>query len=300
METELQFIDHDGHRVAVLSGNPHAPGTPLIFLHGIAGSVHFWPALLPPSVREHRRWYSIGLPGHFPGGSSRAVDPADYASLEKFTEILATVIRRLSAGQPVALIGYSTGGLAALNLAACIPELVTSVVSISGFSEGRWHGILGRLQSLASRGPAGRRACAILWKLITFNSAAFQRLLQLSAGKQNKLGPDAKLLLSVVARDAKRQRAFVLAGLFAGIRRFDIRTRLGRIRVPVLIAGGNCDPIIRYQHTGELASAIRGAEMVTFRGVGHLFFAECPELFQEVLEEWIDRHCTLRELRQAA
>ena len=67
METESQFIHHDGHRVAVLSGNPHALGTPLVLLHGIAGTVHFWPALLPPSVRDHHRWYSIDLPGHFPG-----------------------------------------------------------------------------------------------------------------------------------------------------------------------------------------------------------------------------------------
>ncbi len=300
METELQFIQHGGHRVAVLSGNPHAAGTPLVFLHGIAGSVHFWPALLPPSIRDHRRWYSIGLPGHYPGESSGAVDYDGNTSAEMFVEILAAVIRRLSPTQPVALIGYSTGGFAALNLAACAPELVASVISISGFSAGKWHGILGRLQSLASRGQVGRRACAILWKLITFNSAVFGRLLQFSAARQHKIAPDAKSLLSAVARDAKQQRAIVLASLFASIRQFDICLRLGGIRVPVLIAGGNCDPIIRYQHTGELASAIRGAELVTFRGVGHLFFAECPELFQEVLEDWIDRHCKLHELRRAA
>ena len=71
----------------------------------------------------------------------------DNISAELFAEILAAVIRRLSPTQRIALMGYSTGGFAPLNLAACVPELVASVVAVSGFSEGRWHGVLGRSHS---------------------------------------------------------------------------------------------------------------------------------------------------------
>lgn len=300
MEHNLQFIQHGAHRVAVLCGNSFATGTPLVFLHGIAGSVHFWPALLPPSVRDHRRWYSVGLPGHFPGEVSKPNGSNDEISAEAFAELLATVIRKISPTQPVALIGYSTGGFAALNLAARSPELVAAVLCVSGFAVGKWRGILGRLQSLAARGRAGRRMCAIFWKLLACNSSVFRRSLLLSAKRPNVSSSEAGSLLSRVAYDAKQQRAAVLASLFASIRRIDIRLLLRGIRVPVLIAGGNCDPIIPYQQTYALASMIPSAELVTFRGVGHLFFAECPDLFQEMLEDWVERQCGLRDLRQAA
>jgi len=256
-------------------------------------------------VRNHRRWYSIGLPGHFPGrvepsGIAREDGSADSVSAELFAEILATVIRKLSPAQPVALIGYSTGGFAALNLAAHVPELVASVVSISGFSVGRWHGMLGRLQSLANRGRIGRRACAALWSLITYHPAVFRRLLLANTAGLDRLSLESDKLLGLVTRDARQQDPAVLADLFGGIRRFNIHPLLDSIRVPVLIAGGNRDPVIPYEHTCELASAVRGAELFTFRNVGHLFFIECPGMFQQTLEDWIERHCAMPALRRAA
>jgi pimeloyl-ACP methyl ester carboxylesterase len=304
-ETSLRFIDHGAHRVAVLSGNPRASGTPLVFLHGFTGSVHFWPAWLPPSIRDHRRWHSIGLPGHWPGGfSSRGSAQGDGSDInitaESFAEILAAVIRKLSPTQPVALIGHSTGGFAALNLAARAPELVVNVVSVSGFAVGKWHGLLGRLQMLASRGWAGQRASAMLWSLTTFNPAVFRRLLRINAAKLELNSPVRESLLDLGARDAGRHDPAILAKLMANIRRFDIRPLLDGICAPTLIAGGDRDPIIRYEHTCELASEIRGAELVTFRDVGHLFFVECSDLFQHVLEDWIDRHCDPCEWKRTA
>lgn len=296
MEPELRFIQCGTHRVAVLSGNSQAPGTPLIFLHGIAGSVHFWPELLPPSVRNHRRWHSIGLPGHFPGDSSAS----DNFTAEAFADVLATVIRTLTPRQTVALIGYSTGGFAALNLAASAPELVSRVLCISGFAVGKWRGPLGRLQSLASHGRMGRSLYAAFWKMFTFNSHVCRRLIWLNAARSRSSATDTEPLLNRVVQDTQQQRAAVLARMFVSIRRFDIRLLLREIQVPTLIAGGNCDPIIPYQHTCELASMIRGAELITFRGVGHLFFVECVELFQEMLEDWVDENCESRGLRCAA
>lgn len=304
-ETSLRFIDHGAYRVAVLSGNPHASGTPLVFLHGFAGSVYFWPAWLPPSVRDHRQWHSIGLPGHWPGGFrpgefAKADGSGTNFSAELFAEILAAVLRRLSPTQPVALIGHSTGGFAALNLAARAPELVVNVVSVSGFAVGKWHGIPGRHQTLASCGSAGRRASAMLWSLMTSHPAVFRRLLLINVAKLERISTEREPLLDLGAHDARRHDPAILANLLADIRRFDIRPLLSGIRVPTLIAGGDCDPIIRYQHTCELASEIRGAELVTFRHVGHLFFVECSDLFQHVLEDWIDRHCEPCTLQRTA
>ncbi len=300
MKSDLQFIHHGGYRVAVLPGNPQARGTPLVFLHGIAGSVDFWPALLPPNLKQRRRWYSIGLPGHYPGAFSTTAGFSSEVTPELFAEILSVVLRRLFSSQPVALIGYSTGGFAALNLAAREPKLVESVFSISGFSVGKWHGILGLLQKLAGLGHLGSRASATLWSLITSNPALFRKLLLSTAQQLEAHSFTRDSLIGIVEHDARQQNPVVLSELVARIRQFDIRPMLGAIRVPTLIAAGDCDPIVSYQHTRELASAISNAELVTFHGVGHLFFVECLDEYQRLLEDWIDRRCEPNQLRYAA
>lgn len=300
METELQFIHHAGYRVAVLSGNPRASGMPLVFLHGIAGSVDFWPALLPPSLKYRRRWHSIGLPGHFPGGVSLASNCDSNISPDLFAEILSVVLKRLTHWQPVALIGYSTGGFAALNLAAREPQLVANVVSVSGFSVGKWRGLLGPLQGLAGHSRIGRRAFATLWSVVTSNRLALRKLVLRTAKKLEPPSPEQESLIALLMRDAKQQDPAMMADLFANIRRFDIRPLLGDMCVPTLIAGGDLDPIVPYQHTCELASTIPGAELIAFQGVGHLFFVECSTYCQQMLEDWVDRHCSSHELRRAA
>ncbi|MCA9123136.1 MAG: alpha/beta hydrolase [Planctomycetaceae bacterium] len=300
METELKLIDHAGYRVPVLSGNPRAMGMPLIFFHGIAGSVNFWPALIPPSLKYRRRWHSIGLPGHFP--HEFAADSCSNATIsaEHFADILSVVVKRLTLCQPAALIGYSTGGFVALNLAAREPDLVATVVSVSGFANGKWHGILGSLQKVAGYGQIGRRVCATMWSRIASNPKVFRNLLLRAARDLEPRSSERQELMSLLVHDAIQQEPTAMAELLANIRRFDIRPILRNVRVPTLIAGGDLDPIIPYEHTRELADLVQDAELVIFSGVGHLFFVECSTLFREVLNDWVERYCTSSELRRAA
>ena len=71
------------------------------------------------------------------------------------------------------------------------------------------------------------------------------------------------------------------------IRGFDIRDQLQRIRVPTVIAGGDCDPIIPYCHTLDIASRVPNSQLAMLPGTGHLFFAECTSMYHELLERWI-------------
>lgn len=289
-DTNLRILEVNGHQIACLAGNPRGAGPPLVFLHGIIGSVYFWPPLLTSPVVKNRRWYSVGLPGHDPGRFPRDHRRADITP-EMFADVLAAAIRELEPHQPVGLVGYSTGGFAALNLAARAPELVAAVLSISGFAVGRWHSLLGNSQSLARHGLIGRQLFKAGFSVVAANSWLFKKLLLANARtKVERSSADVRQLLDVAAADAKRHNRNSLANLFAQIRGFDIRPSLANIRAPTIIAGGDRDPIIPVASTRELAAAVPQAELVELAGVGHLFFVECRDEFERLFEDWITRH----------
>jgi pimeloyl-ACP methyl ester carboxylesterase len=279
----------------VLEGNRCAGGLPIVLLHGILGSIDFWPAVLPHSVVNERRWISIGLPGHFPGRFGSGSD-ANQSTPEEFADVLSGAIRQMAPGEKVLLAGYSTGGFAALNLAARQPELVASVLSIAGFAKGTWWGLLGRMQSIASRGRFGRKLFAAGYRVLTSQPWLFERcLLAHSALRVDRRVPTVAAQLKSAAEDARRQDDDVMAALFARIRQFDIRPLLPKIRVPVAIAAGDCDPIIPYEHTRAIASAIPRAELIKFHGAGHLFHLECSDAFHTLLNAWLARHAAGHE-----
>lgn len=126
----------EGHQLVAYGFNTHLSQTPVVLLHGITASANSW-LVGPPPVLAHYPWYSLSLPGHFP-----AQFPLGFASADLTPELVArlvsTAVRQLAGGRPAILIGHSTGGFAALAVAATAPELVAGVVCISGFVQGRW------------------------------------------------------------------------------------------------------------------------------------------------------------------
>ena len=66
----------------------------------------------------------------------------DSLTVEMIVHVLTAAIRNLVGNQSVILVGHSTGGFAALAIAAHTPEIVRCVVSISGFAQGIWTGML--------------------------------------------------------------------------------------------------------------------------------------------------------------
>lgn len=206
-----------------------------------------------------------------------------------FSEVLNAALRELVGEQPIGLVGYSTGGFAALNLAARQPERVARVLSLAGFAVGRWQGLLGRLQSLAARGRMGRTLFAGGFRALVSNTSLFnQCLLMHSARAIDRQSALTSRLLAGAAADARRQDPAAMADLFAHIRRFDIRPLLSQIQAPVVIAGGERDPVIPFQETRALAAAIPQAKLVPLAGVGHLFHLEGAGEFQRLLSDWID------------
>src|SRR5262245_4652708 len=83
-------------------------GPPLVLVHGTGGSSARWMPILP-ALEEHLSMYALDRRG---GGDSG--DGPNYA-LEREFEDVASVID--SIGQGVSLLGYSFGGICALEAA---------------------------------------------------------------------------------------------------------------------------------------------------------------------------------------
>lgn len=281
-----RFLAVDGHEIAVLSANEELAGPAAIFLHGMLVSINYWPHVLPAEIKTSRRWHSLSLPGHAPSSF-----PEDEESItaRRFVELVSTAIFRELGEEQVDLVGWSTGGFAALAIAADYPHAVTSVVSIAGFAHGCWSGPIGWLQRLLHLAPGGRA----MGKAAASLAAGDRRMaqwcgLQLAARSHRRdAAPLIAAMLDATFTDISRHDAGVIVDLIHTISQADITDRLGDIRAPTLVMGGASDPIIAAAQTRLLAECVPGAELQLFEDTGHMIFAEQPKAHRRLLLRWL-------------
>lgn len=284
MKTEIRHINFEGHQIAVLCANEQIEGVAVIFIPGVMAPVNFWQACLPRSVLDNRRWYSISLPGHHP-----SVTPKNYDSKEIdedwFNRLYQSVIKRLVATESVIVVGHSTGGFAALNLAANNFNQLLGVVSVAGFYHGQWGGIEGQLTKLAHLG---------LWAkpLFLFNlwlgrlTKPIQRYISGLLAYDRKAyfeSPVTNSMLEEIQVNMQDQKLSALFPLFNRIPTLNIRDKLSKIKVPTVIMAGSHDPVISADQSLILAGAIKDAKLVVFEDAGHMPFMERTQQFYDEL-----------------
>lgn len=278
-----------GHNIAAICSR-RRNGPNVVFMPGILTGVSFWPSLLPNSIAETMRWASLSLPCHFPSTAPNDFTASDVTA-ELFSQCLSTCIRNIFDGEPVHLVGWSTGGFAAFALAGQHPELVTSVTAISGFARGKWGSLPGLLQHIARAGRIGR----FVFKTDLRLMARFPRLLtflysMLASKQQSVETPPLSQWIPGMRECIARSNATHLSYLFAGMRQIDISHTVQQIQCPSLIIAGEQDRVIRMNETRYLSSLLREHDKMQIEKCGHLFFWECPEKIWPRLSSWINAH----------
>ena len=280
MPPHRTLLEIDGH---VVAADVHLIGDgrpPVLFLHGLLATLDLAPELFVDSEAES--WIALSLAGHAPGSLPPGRPPRIDADL--FGRLVETALERLIGGRAVIATGWSTGGFAALTLAIRHPRRVAAVATFAGFAGGRLEGSIGWLTWLAEGwlGAAGVRTGLI----VAARSPALQRLFLRSVtadGSSVARAPAHVLACLEAAIAAHDPRS--LAAVLAAVRQFDITARLGEIRVPAWIVGGDRDPLIPAATTRALAAAIPGATLRLYPSAGHLFFCEWPG-FREDFAAW--------------
>lgn len=244
-----------------LAVSRHGKGQRLVCIHGWGLSARVW----GPIVDE---WagslavQTVDLPGH---GDS----PAGAAGLQNWTEALLASI-----DGPAVLMGWSLGGLVALDAARCCPEAVRGLVLVA---------TLPRLLR-SEDWPWGMHADAV-----TATGRGLERdfeaTLQGFLNQQVLSEPGAAALLRQLQPSLFAQQPDP-AGLAAGLdilREADLRADLASMTCPTLAIAGERDRIAHPDGMAWMAEQMPQAEFWRVPGAAHApFWSHAPEFAQRV------------------
>lgn len=239
-------------------------GPPLIALHGATGSGAEQFAALLPALTSAFRVHLPDARGH----AGTRWDVRDGWTAEQLVRDAAAFADALGLGT-FHLIGYSMGGMTALQLACRVPERIRTLVAVSISPERE------------PRRSVGRRVLDP--ERIERDDPGWAR--RLEARHDQGLGPDAwRRLLRAVTSDLETQP------LLGPI---DLR----RIDAPTLVVAGDRDPFVPVEQARALARQVRDGRLLILPGVDHEALLDRGALLVPALEHFYRSTAAIAERR---
>lgn len=252
---------------------------PILLLPGLLETHHIWDHVIDRLHLTPDRTDALDLPGHIPGQDAATVTRV--LTSGAWLEQVANRLRDRFGGQPVTIIGHSTGGMIALQLARRYPALVESLVLIGALTKGdreRGFDPGARLVETPLLGSMAFRAGVNMW---LSTPERFQQGYVIGAAQHRVRVPAPEAMrLQLRACDPSALHATAMWVLHA-----DIERDLPQVTCPILAIIGTKDPVVPPLHQ---IGIIRKAPMACARLVpaGHLPFAECPDQVINALRGW--------------
>lgn len=299
MSTPYELII-DGHHIAVYGLNEHLAGMPVFFIHGITSSINFWLASQTEYIQRSVRWYTLSLPGHYPSRFPDDFRDEDITA-ESMAALLMQAIDQLEPDTPVILIGHSTGGFSALNIAARWPERVAAVASVSGFAKGRWIGALGILQWLARMGLPGETLFRFQMRLLTSHRALYRAALRAYTKDWAAMyaHPGLEQTLDLIYPDAVNLNLSAMLHYFRRMPDIDITPLLSRISAPTLVMAGDSDPIVSPDQARLIAREVPDAQIHMLPDCGHLPMSERSDEYNRLIQAFVEQQVAKKMLEVA-
>jgi proline-specific peptidase len=271
-------------------GESEEPGKlPLLCLHGGPGAPHDYLESLERVAETGRRAIFYDQVGC---GHSSRTDESMW-NVETFVEELGTVRKALGLDH-THLFGSSWGGMLAMEYALTKPAgLASLTLSSSPASIPLWEQETGRLRNelpedvrrVLDEHEAAGTADSPEYEhaMMEFYKRHVIRIDPMPAGVARTfaaIGENPDVYMHM-----QGPNEFVIVGT---LKDWDIRDRLGEIDVPTLVTSGRHDECTPMQaeivHRG-----IRGSEWVVFEDSSHMQFAEEPDRYLAVLDDFLTR-----------
>jgi pimeloyl-[acyl-carrier protein] methyl ester esterase len=246
-------------------------GPPLVLLHGWAMHGGLFAPLLP-ALAKRRRVHVVDLPGH---GYSDPVTPFTIDA------IVAALDRAFpDRGRPLAVMGWSFGGLIALHWAIADPGRIARLALVCTtpkfVADDAWPHAMAPT-TLARFADELR----VAWKL------TLQRFLSLQVqGSDEGRATLSALRHELFARGEPSPH--VLADALHALAATDARPHAPAVRVPTLVIAGERDTLTPPEAAQWLVQALPAARLVRIAGAGHAPFLSHPDAFLGALLDFLD------------
>lgn len=279
---DSRFVEVDGIEVHYLEAGRAGLGTPLLLLHGFGSGAHGWREVMP-ELAAHGRVIAFDRPAAglterpLPGEWDSGANPY---SPEGQARLTLGLMDALGIDRAV-LVGSSSGGTVALQLADQHPERVAGLVLVSPavYRVGgppRWLRPLLHTPHMTRLGPLLMRQLS--------GEAGYNFVRSAWAD------PDA---VPQEAYDAYL-RAFRVHGwdralweLSKASHEPEFVPRLARLDEPTLVVVGAADQVVPPEESERLAADLPDATLAVMDGCGHLPQEECPAEFVQLVEPWL-------------
>lgn len=256
-------------------------GMRTVLIHGMVMGPSFWSSFAPSIVREGRA-VAYPLPGHSPwmlDGFTGTLNT------EEIVDAYAKAIERDFDGEPVTLIGHSTGGFVSLLLARYRPDLVSNVILMGAFACGRFEG-QERMAARILRLPLlGRHLFIQLFTRWISTRESF-RWGSLESVFDKTVGWETDETLATMEKVREHllnSRADEIAAFVSWMSRTSVFAELSQIDVPVLNIIGAHDAIVPPSHQIHLSGRLPRVHTVILDKVGHLPMAEARDKVDQLI-----------------
>lgn len=258
-------------------------GFPLLMMHGGLGMDHSY---FRPWFDRLADAFEVVYYDHRGNGRSGRSDPATTYTHEQLVRDADALRAALGFGK-IALLGQSYGGILGLEYALRFQDRLQCLILVTTTPSHEF----------------GKTADANARRLATPEMKdAVDRVLAGESTDEVQFKEDFLTILPLYYRRWKEEYRELARGILTDARtsswffkhaipRYDVRPRLGEIRVPTLVVAGRHDWITDVEQNRIIAEGIPGAELAVFEESGHMPFEEEPEAFFDLVRGFLRRHC---------
>lgn len=250
-----------------------------LLLHGFTFNAFSW---LPQIDRLGRRGRVIAL-DQLPYGLSEKLVSGDWDgpnpySREAAVGLVTTLIDRLNL-ERVVLVGNSSGGTLAVEVALAVPNRVDRLVLVAPWVYVT-RPVLPRF--LAESWPLRRLSLLVGRKL-----GEGMPLLARSYADPGKITKERRDLARVHTRTRHWDLAWAALINRSLSTRIDLASRLGQVSQPTLVMTGDRDRLVPVDDTRRVAAALPSGRLEVLAGCGHVPHEECPDAFADAVGDWL-------------
>lgn len=256
----MPFFKHDGLNIYYdVAGS----GPPILFINGLAGDVRGWDPVigsLTPSFQVIT--YDMRCAG-------RSDKPKDEFIISDLADEAYALMRHLGK-ENVSVLGFSMGGMVAMQLAIDHPDAIDRLFLVATApSFTRPHPISEDTRAMLHRTDVSPELIEMVYDKIF--------------GSKYRKKVSAEAYIKLRMEDTSPQPAEAYLGQLKACEAADLCDRIGEISVPSYLIVGDEDAIIPPENSYWLNGQIANSKLFVLNGIGHVIPVEAPDALADIL-----------------